>query len=170
MSEKILYRIKPQDKKSVEAMYHFYRTTDTGDIVGWCVRELYRWGQGFVESIDELPYLDSPAVYVDPNMGDGCELEDNISIDFEFDEEMSDQERQLIEEHWCNGDPSDEYGRCGLAWIYDFSDWEVEQESVIIYGPLKVDKITYVDYNIVSEEEIKLQPRPKLDKNDWPLP
>ena len=45
----ILYRIKPADKKSVEAFYDVYKKMPDGTIRGWSVTELYRWGQGFVE-------------------------------------------------------------------------------------------------------------------------
>ena len=51
----ILYRIKPVDKKSVEAFYDVYKKMPDGNIRGWNVTELYRWGQGFVENEDELP-------------------------------------------------------------------------------------------------------------------
>jgi hypothetical protein len=40
----ILYRIKPQHKKSVEALYDFVDNNRR-----WSVTETYRWGQGFVE-------------------------------------------------------------------------------------------------------------------------
>lgn len=169
-NEQVLYRIRPVDKKSIEICYDVYKERPHGTIVGWSVTELYRWGQGFVESEDELPYLESKHISVDPTIGDGCELDDNISIDFVYDDEITQEERDLIEECWCDGDPDDEDGRCNAAWLYDVSDWSVEHESVTIYGPFEVDKITYVDYNIVSEERIELKPRPPLDPNSaWPF-
>ncbi len=164
----ILYRIKPVDKKSIEIFYDVYKEKPDGSNVGWQVTELYRWGQGFVESEHELPYLESKTVTVSPNVGLGCDLDDNISIDFEFDDELSDEERQEIERLYCEGD---EDGMCNAAWLYDGDhDWQVDYESITIYGPFEVDKLTIVDYNIVSEERIELKPRPPIDPNSaWPF-
>jgi len=169
MSEtRILYRIKPVDKKSIEQTYDVYKELPDGSVVGWNVKELYRWGQGFVETEDELPYLESKWVNIDPNIGDGCELDDGISIDFEFDDELTEEEREEIERCYTEGD---EDGRAYAAWLYEGDhNWQIEDESITIYGPFEVDKITYVDYNIVSEERIELKPRPPINKNSaWPF-
>jgi len=169
-NEQVLYRIKPTDKKSIEITYEAYKERPDGSFINWSVTELYRWGQGFVETEDELPYLEDRYVCVNPSVGDGCELDDGISIDFDFDDEITQEEREHIEQCWCDGDPDDEYNRGNAAWLYDVSDWSVENESVTIYGPFEVDKLTYIDYNIVSEERIELKPRPPIDKNSaWPF-
>ena len=139
METKVLYRIKPVDKKSIEIVYEVFKEKPDGTFVNWSVTELYRWGQGFVETEDELPYIDSRYIGVDPMIGDGCELDDNISVDFEFDDEITQEERDHIEECWCNGDPNDEDGRSNAAWLYDVSDWCIEHESVTIYGPFEVE-------------------------------
>jgi len=170
VSERVLYRIKPVDKKSIEIFYDVYKETEDGQVVGWSVTELYRWGQGFVESEEDLPYADSKSVFVDPSIGDGCELDDCISIDFVFDNEISQEVREHIETCWCDGDPNDEDGRSNAAWLFDVSDWQIEDESVTIYGPFEVDKLTYIDYNLVSEERIELKPRPASNPNSaWPF-
>lgn len=167
---KTIYRIKPQDKKSIEIVYDVYKELENGSVVGWNVRELYRWGQGFVETEDELPYLESKYAITDPNVGDGAELEDNISIEFEFDDELS-EEREHIEECWMNGDPDDEDSRCNAAWLFDYSDWQIEDNSLVIYAPFEITKITYDDnYNVVSEEPVELKPRPPINPNSaWPF-
>ena len=167
--KKILYRIKPVDKKSIYAVYDVYKTDEDGNTRGFVVRELYRWGQGFRE-IDEPIYIEDKCIIVDPQLGWGCELDDGISIDFEFDNEFTDEEKEEIENFWCNGDPEDPNGRIGAAWLYDYSDWEVEDDYVEIYGPFQVDIIDENDYNIVIEENIELKPRPPIDKNSaWPF-
>jgi hypothetical protein len=104
----ILYRIKPADKKSVEAYYDVYSKDEQGNIRGWSVTELYRWGQGFVEDIDELPFSDDRYHSVDPTIGWGCELEDLCAVDFEFDDSFTEEEKEEIEQLWANGDPNDE--------------------------------------------------------------
>lgn len=165
---KVLYRIRPKDKKSIELFYDVYRENPDGSTVGWSVNELYRWGQGFVESEDELPYSDSRYVIVNPNIGDGCELDDNISIDFNFDEELSDEEKETIEKLYCDGDDD---GRSHSAWLIDgLHNWQLEDESVTIYGPFEVDKLTYIDYNLISEEPFELKTRLPIDSNStWPF-
>ena len=82
----ILYRIKPVDKKSVEAFYDVYSKDEQGNIRSWSVTEMYRWGQGFVENEDELPHSDDKYHTVDPQLGWGCELDDLCAVDFEFDD------------------------------------------------------------------------------------
>ena len=168
MTETILYRIRPTDKKSIEQFYDVYRRNEDGSVVGWNVKELYRWGQGFVDSEDELPYLEDKWISIDPSIGDGCELDDGISIDFDFDDELTEEEREEIERCYTEGD---EDGRAYAAWLFDGDhDWEIEEESITIYGPFEVDKLTYIDYNLVSEERIELKPRPPIDKNNaWPF-
>ena len=167
---KTIYRIKPVDKKSIEIIYEAYKEID-GSFVNWYVTELYRWGQGFVESIDELPYLEDKYIVTDPSVGDGSELDDHISCDFGFDDELTDEEREHIEECWMNGDPLDEDNRGGAAWLYDYSDWQIENNSITIYAPFEVTKLTYDDkYNIVSEEPVELKPRPPINSySAWPF-
>lgn len=166
---KTLYRIKPQDKKSIEQFYDVYRLLPDGGVVGWSVKELYRWGQGFVEDEEDLPYLDSQHVLVDPNVGDGCDLEDGISIDFDFEDDITQEEREEIERCYCEGDDE---GKAYAAWLYDGDhDWRIEDDHIIIYGPFEVTKLTYDDnYKVVSEEAVELKPRPKVDPNSaWPF-
>jgi hypothetical protein len=157
----ILYRIRPVDKKSIEAFYDVYSKDEQGNIRSWSVTELYRWGQGFVENEDELPYSDDREHSVDPQIGWGCELDDLCAVDFEFDDSFTDEEKQEIEQAWEDG---------GAGWLYDGEhDWEVEEDSITIYGPFAVDKI---DENVYNEsiEVIELKPRPPRDKTSaWPF-
>ena len=162
MENEVLYRIKPVDKKSIEAYYDVYKELPDGSTKGFSITELYRWGQGFVESEEELPNIESKSCTVDPSLGDGCELDDLINVEFEFDDTFTDEEKQEIENAWYEG---------GLGWLVDGEhDWLIDYESITIYGPYKVDKITYSDYNIVSEERIELKPRPPINPNSaWPF-
>jgi hypothetical protein len=157
----ILYRIKPADKKSVEAFYDVFSKDEQGNIRGWSVTELYRWGQGFVEDIDELPFSDDRYHCVDPTIGWGCELEDLCAVDFEFDDSFTDEEKEEIEELWADG---------GAGWLYDGEhDWEVEEDTITILGPFVVDKIDEDVYN-ESIETIELKPRPPfVATTAWPF-
>ena len=165
----ILYRIKPVDKKSVEAFYDVYKQMPDGSIKGWNVTELYRWGQGFVEDESELPYSDDSYHCVDPTIGWGCELDDLCAVDFEFDKSFTEEEKAEIEQLWYEGDPNDEFGRSGAAWLYDYSDWEVEEDTITILGPFEVDKIDEDVYN-ESIEVVELTPRkPFVGTSAWPF-
>jgi hypothetical protein len=157
----ILYRIKPADKKSVEAYYDVYSKDEQGNIRGWSVTELYRWGQGFVEDESELPFSDDRYHSVDPTIGWGCELEDLCAVDFEFDDSFTDEEKEEIEELWADG---------GAGWLYDGDhNWEVEEDTITILGPFVVDKIDEDVYN-ESIETIELKPRPPfVATTAWPF-
>ena len=157
----ILYRIKPQDKKSIEAYYDVYSKDEQGNIRGWSVTELYRWGQGFVEDESELPFSDDRYHSVDPTIGWGCELEDLCAVDFEFDDSFTEEEKEEIEQLWEDG---------GAGWLYDGEhDWEVEEDTITILGPFIVDKINEDVYN-ESIETVELKPRPPfVATTAWPF-
>jgi hypothetical protein len=165
-----LFRIKPVDKKSIYLVYDVYKIDTDGNPRGFIVRELYRWGQGFRE-LDDPVYLDDKCIHItDTQLGWGCDLIDECAIDFEFDDTFTDEEKAEIEGNWMNGDPNDPDGRMAGAWLYDWSDWLVEDEYVEIYGPFTVDIIDEDVYNETIEENIELQPRPKLNPNSaWPF-
>jgi len=157
----ILYRIKPADKKSVEAFYDVYSKDEQGNVRGWSVTELYRWGQGFVEDESELPFSDDRYHCVDPTIGWGCELEDLCAVDFEFDDSFTEEEKEEIEQLWADG---------GAGWLYDGDhNWEVEEDTITILGPFVVDKIDEDVYN-ESIETIELKPRPPfVATTAWPF-
>ena len=157
----ILYRIKPVDKKSVEAFYDVFSKDEQGNIRGWSVTELYRWGQGFVEDESELPFSDDRYHCVDPTIGWGCELDDLCAVDFEFDDSFSEEEKEQIEQLWEDG---------GAGWLYDGDhNWEVQEDIITILGPFIVDKINEDVYN-ESLETVELKPRPPfVATSAWPF-
>ena len=157
----ILYRIKPADKKSVEAYYDVFSKDEQGNIRGWSVTELYRWGQGFVEDESELPFSDDRYHSVDPTVGWGCELEDLCAVDFEFDDSFTEEEKEEIEQLWEDG---------GAGWLYDGDhNWEVEEDTITILGPFVVDKIDEDVYN-ETIETVELKPRPPfVATTAWPF-
>ena len=164
-----LFRITPVDKKSITLVYDVYKIDENNNARGFVVRELYRWGQGFRE-LDEPIYAEDKWVICNPNLGWGCELDDGIATDFEFDDSFSEEEKAEIEEHWMNGDPKDPDGRVSGAWLYDWSDWMVEDDYIEILGPFQVDIVDEDVYNETIEENIKLESRPKIDSNSaWPF-
>jgi hypothetical protein len=157
----ILYRIKPADKKSVEAFYDVFSKDEQGNVRSWSVTELYRWGQGFVEDESELPFSDDRYHCVDPTIGWGSELEDLCAVDFEFDDSFTEEEKEEIEQLWADG---------GAGWLYDGDhNWEVEEDTITILGPFVVDKIDEDVYN-ESIETVELKPRPPfVATTAWPF-
>jgi hypothetical protein len=163
-----LYRVKPRDKKSIYAIYEAYKHLPDGSSRWFTVRELYRWGQGFRE-MDDPVYAQDDTVIIQPNIGWGCELDDEISIDFDFDERLGDEERAYIEGCWMNGDPEDPDMRMGQAWLYDFSDWMIDDEYIEIIGPVQVDIVDEDQYNVVIQEDAPLPDRPAPQPGFWPF-
>ena len=112
--------------------------------------------QGYVRQMDSLYRVNTALT------------EENIAIRKDLKDLR--QEKEEIENLWCEGDPEDPDGRMGAAWLYDYSDWEVEDDYVEIYGPFTVDIVDEDEYNVVIEENIKLENRPKIDPNSaWPF-
>ena len=157
----ILYRIRPVDKKSVEAFYDVYSKDEQDNIRSWSVTETYRWGQGFVEKLEDLPHSDDAYHTVDTEIGWGPELDDLCAVWFEFDDSSTDEEKAQIEQLWEEG---------GAGWLYDSEhDWQVDYESITILGPYTVDKIDEDVYN-ESIETIELKPRPPfVATTAWPF-
>lgn len=157
---KILYRVRPEYKKSVDSFCEVVGQDNNGNERRWSVTETYRWGQGFVEDLSELPYKDDFEHTFDFSVGWGSELDDLCSIDFEFDESFTDEEREQIEQNWDEG---------GRGWLDESSEWTAEYEDITIRGPFIVDKIDEEVYN-VSIEDVELQNRPAfVATTAWPF-
>lgn len=153
-----IYRITPLDKKSVEYFVDVYEELSNGNIRGFSVTEVWRWGQGFRE-IDNLPweYEVENGVGCDPQLGWGCELDDLISVYVDFGDGFSDEEKQYIESILC-GEQEDSEGRWGTTWLYDGEhNWQIEEDTVRILSPLKIDLVDADGYgeDAVLEENIK---------------
>jgi hypothetical protein len=167
-----VFRIKPLHKKSVYATYELYRNNPDDTVSWFTVEELWRWGEGYIEEEMEcnLPYRDSTtAICQSQAHGVGSEFDDSINVDFDFSDDLTEEEKEHIQDCYLNGDPNDEYERGGAAWIYDGDHgWEIEDEYVTIMAPFTVD-LCDSDGNIIKEN-IELQERSPLDKNAaWPF-
>jgi hypothetical protein len=161
-----VYRITPLEKKSIYAHYEMYRSNADGSTSWFNIDDSYRWGTGFIEEDMDcnLPYRDDDTAYCDPNVGWGAELEDRVSCFFEFSDDLSDLEKQVIE---------DAYYEDGIGWLYDGEhEWEEEDSSIVVQGPFKVDLCE--DDGTVLEENFELKTRPNLDEvktaaQEWPF-
>lgn len=155
-----IYRIAPLEKKSIVYHVEMFRENADGTISWFNLDETYRWGQGFIEGDLEcnLPWEGDPVAYTRPDVGWGCEFEDSINIDFEFSEDISEEEQNEIREAYYEG---------GASWMFDGEhEWQEEDSAVHIYGPYQVDLCE--DDGTIIEENIKLKQRP-APNTSWPF-
>lgn len=148
-----------------------FRENDDGSTSWFNMEELYRWGQGFIEGDMDinLPYKGASMAYCKTDAGWGCEFEDSINVDWEFSDDITEEEQEHIKRCYYDGDPNDEYERGGAAWLYEGEhDWQVEDDYVIVLAPFKVDLAT--DNGDIITENVELKERPQLDPNKaWPF-
>lgn len=155
------YRITPLEKKSIEIFFELYREDPETANTQWVnISETYRWGRGFIaEDMDcNLPYKDSTEAYCKMEDGEyeGCELDDSISVNFEFSDDISEEEQEAIKEAYYNS---------STGWIYDGDhNWQIEDDYVVVYGPYKVELCN--EHGDVIKEVI-LEDRPDPNTS-WP--
>lgn len=156
------YRITPLEKKSIDAVYELYRQNPETGITQWVnIQESYRWGQGFIaEDMDcNLPHTSTKDAYCKMDEGEfeGCEFDDSVAVNFDFDESITEEEQEEIKEAYYNG---------GAGWIFDGEhEWEIEDDYVIVYAPFKVE-FCKEDGTVINEVELKPLPAPSAD---WPF-
>lgn len=148
-----LYRITPLEKKSVTYFIDVYERREDGGIRGFEAHFYYRRGQGFREE-DNQPwdYEVKQGVNCDPQLGWGCELDDLCGVDVRFDDNFTPEEQAEIRA-LCTGDAEDDEGRFGEGWIYDGDhNWEIEEDCVYIYGPLRIDLVDEDSGEVIQED------------------
>jgi hypothetical protein len=153
-----VYRITPLEKKNAEVFYDVYEKTADGEIRSWHVEELYRWGLGFRHEDNPVSEweINSKAIACDTDAGYGSELDDLINVSFDFDESFTEEEIEEIKNLWYEG---------GAGWLYDGEhDWEVDFDSVTIYGPVKIDLIDDITLEIFEEN---IQPKSEGSPMVW---
>lgn len=129
------YKITPLEKKSIEVFFELYQQDPETGVTKWVnINETYRWGQAFIaEDMDcNLPRKGDKQAYCRMEDGEheGCEFDDSIAVNFEFSDDIDTAEQDAIKEAYYNG---------GAGWVYDESDWEIEDDYVVVYGPFKVE-------------------------------
>lgn len=157
-----VYLIKPLEKKSIIYHVEMFRENTDSSISWFNIDETYRWGQGFIEEdLDcNLPWEGDKIAYAKPDVGWGCEFDDSISIEFEFSDDLSEEDQQAIKDAYYEG---------GAGWLYDGDhDWQEEDTAVHIIGPYQVSLCE--DDGTVIEENVVLRARPNVASNAWPFP
>lgn len=144
-----LYKITPLEKKSIFNRIDVYRQNDDDSISGFTIEEHYRWGQGYVDSKDYFPVTSDSYAYCDSQIGWGAELDDHVAFFIEFTDDLSEEEREEIEKNYLDD-------RAG--WLYDGDhNWEIEEDTIVIMPPYRIDKVDTKEYGKVLEENIKIE-------------
>ena len=90
-------------------------------------------------------------------MGHGSELDDLCAVWFDYDGDWTDEQKEEFEDRWYNGDPEDDDGRSGMAWLHDYqSEWQIEDDQIIIDGEaedIKYDIMSKTEYNKIYIED-----------------
>lgn len=160
-----VYRITPLTKKSIIYHVEMYRENADGSISWFNLDETYRWGQGFIEEdLDcNLPWDNDKVAYAKADCGWGCEFDDSISCWFEFSDDLSEQEKEEIEQAYYDG---------GASWLFDGEhDWCEEDSAVHIIAPFQVSLCSSDGTVIVPE--VKLRNRKEVSEKmqaegKWP--
>lgn len=153
-----VYRITPLEKKNVEILYDIFEERNDGSIRGWKIEELYRWGIGFRSEDNPVNEweIKSNSIQCELDVGYGSELEDVINVSFEFDENFTEEEKEILIELWYDG---------GAGWLYDGDHpWQVDHESLTIYGPVKIDLIDDITLEIFEEN---IKPKTEGSPMNW---
>jgi len=153
----VLIRVTPKHKKSITQEVQLYNVpVDQSGHRSVAVSETYRWGHGYREGDDmNWPYIwQGDQIYCDSTIGPGADLDDLCSVDFNYDGEWTDEQKEDFEDKWYNGDSNDDDGRSGMAWLFDYQgEWNVEEENLIINGPYKFDVIDKDEYGKIYIED-----------------
>jgi len=167
-----VYRITPLEKKNVEILYEIFEKKEDGTVRNWSVEELYRWGVGFRSMDNPVSQweLESNSLSCELEVGYGSELDDLINVSFQFDKDFSEEEKDQLTKQWYEG---------GAGWLYDGEhDWEVDFDSLTIYGPVKIDLIDDVTLEVFEEDikpinekiDVSWQTVSDQETSVWPFP
>lgn len=151
------YTITPLEKKSIYIVYEMYRENEDGSISWFNVEDHYRWGRGFIAEDMEcnLSSADSNTQYCKPDEGEyeGCEFDDGVACFFEFSEDLSDEEKEAIEQAYYDG---------GAGWLFDGEhEWQEEDAYVVVLGPYKVE---FCEEDGTVIRQVKLRTQEEIDK------
>ena len=157
-----IYCITPLEKKSIYVTYEMFRSNADGSTSWFNIDDHYRWGQAFIsEDMDyNLPYKGDQHAYCDPTVGWGSDLDDSVACYFEFSDDLSDEEKQAIEEAYHNG---------GAGWLYEGDhDWEEEDSAVVVLAPFRVDLCNNNGVVMQSDIQLRTLEVPATDTATWP--
>jgi hypothetical protein len=153
----VVVRVKPLEKKSVIQMIQLYdKVGEDQRFVE--VNETYRWGFGYLDG-DSLEWegnFQGAEFHCSPEVGHGADLDDLVAVDFDYGGPWTEEQKEEFEDRWYNGDPADDDGRSGMGWVHDWqTEWQIEDDSIIVMGPVQFDVVSKTEYNKVFIEDYK---------------
>ncbi len=144
-----LYRITPLEKKSIKNTIEVYRENEDESISWFTIDDHYRWGNGFIESKENLPFFENYDAYCNSQIGWGAELEDQVAFFIEFSDDIPEEERKEIEKSYLDN---------GASWLYDDEhDWVVEDDLIVVSPPYQIDLVDANEYGKVLKENVKIE-------------
>jgi hypothetical protein len=145
------YRVVPVEKQSITYFLSMYRNNKNGSESRFRTCEHWEWAQGFLdEDKDMIPYEDDSQISFNIDTGWGCEFEGLSGYDIEFSDDLSEAERNEIEECYREG---------GTAWALNGNHaWMLEFHYFIMCGPYKIDLVDFSTQTVI-EENIKFPSR-----------
>ena len=160
-----LYRVVPLEKKSVVYKAEMYRNNADGTLSWFNVSTTYRSGMGYLDDEnDMLPFKGAAVVNCRLETGFGCEFDDVIDCEFEFSEDLSEDEQSEIENSYNEG---------YQGWLYDGSHtWEFEYATVEILAPYKIQLVDGASGEVIKED-VELEEAPQFDSKKsvkYPFP
>ena len=157
-----VYCITPLEKKSIYVAYEMFRSNADGSTSWFNIEDHYRWGKGFIneDMSANLPYEHDTHAYCDPNAGWGSDLEDSVACYFEFSDDLSDEEKQEIEEAYHQG---------GTGWLYEGDHkWEEEDSAIVVIAPFRVELCKENGVVIQSDIQLRTAEAPSTEVPEWP--
>lgn len=145
------YRITPLHKKSIHIIYEMYRYNQDNTVSWFNIEDHYRWGAGFLDDDNELNLESDPnrSQHCSANQGEfeGCDFEDSIACYFDFSDDITKEEQELIKESYYSG---------GAGWLFDDADhnWAEEDCYVVVDAPYKIEYCKE-DGTVIREVKIR---------------
>ena len=92
--EEVVIKVKPKDKNSAKLLVKIFHKNENDKRVE--IIETFRWGIGFIEGsvfFNKDYKLNKDHIVCNPDVGDGNDLDDLFSIDFNYEGHWNDEEK-----------------------------------------------------------------------------
>ena len=133
------YKITPLEKKSISQYIIIERKNADGSTSTGKSDERWRWGWGILSKADEDKLDETGTKEQLCDFDDNVELEDSISTDWSFSDDIDEQERERITKGYNGSDEESEMH--GISWLAENlgNDWEIVRDYIGVLPPYKVE-------------------------------
>lgn len=141
--EEVVIKVKPKDKNSAKLLVKIFHKNENDKRVE--IIETFRWGVGYIEGsifFNKGYKLNKHHIVCNPDVGDGNDLDDLFSIDFNYEGHWNDEEKNEFEKIWQEGDPNDPDLKTSTAWLYECqNEWEISSIDIVIDTPVQLSVV-----------------------------